>query len=107
MWDGAMLHGGGGNSTKDKSRRTLTLNYARGWLRTQFNQYLSIPRERILQMPSELQFDLGYHAAIGGAGTVDIQDPILYLKKLMQAGGDGAQGMLGREKKMSKTSSRL
>ena len=107
MWDGAMLHGGGGNSTKDKSRRTLTLNYARGWLRTQFNQYLSIPRERILQMPSELQFDLGYHAAIGGAGTVDIQDPIIYLKKLMQAGGDGAQGMLGREKKMSKTSSRL
>ena len=39
--------------------------------------------------------------------VLDIQDPILYLKKLMQAGGDGAQGMLGREKKMRKTSSRL
>ena len=37
MWDGAIYHGGGGNRT-DQSRRTLTLNYTRGWLRTQFNQ---------------------------------------------------------------------
>ena len=38
IWDGAVLHGGGANLTTDGQRRTVTINYTRGWLRTQFNQ---------------------------------------------------------------------
>ena len=96
LWDGALYHGGGANQT-DHPRRTLTLNYTRGWLRTQFNQYLSIPRERILQMPPELQTDLGYHRSALGLGGADTLDPLRYLERLEQAGGDGAQPRLGRE----------
>ncbi len=96
LWDGAVLHGGGGNET-DRSRRTLTINYTRGWLRTQFNQYISIPRERVLAMPAELQTDLGYHRSAMGLGGCDTQDPLAYLRRLQQAGGDGAQPGLGRE----------
>ena len=96
IWDGALYHGGGGNRTQD-TRRTLTFNYTRGWLRTQFNQYLSIPRERVLAMPPELQSDLGYHRSALGLGGTDTQDPLKYLARLQDAGGDGQQPRLGRE----------
>ena len=39
IWDGATYHRGGANKSKN-TRRTLTLNYTRGWLRTQFNHCL-------------------------------------------------------------------
>ena len=97
LWDGAMYHGGGGNRTRAVPRRTLTLNYTRGWLRTQFNHYLSVPRERILAMPPALQRDLGYHRSALGLGGCDLQDPLEYLRRLTAAGGDGAQHMLGRD----------
>ncbi|MDA1076796.1 MAG: phytanoyl-CoA dioxygenase family protein, partial [Proteobacteria bacterium] len=97
VWDGAIYHGGGANQTPDQTRRTLTFNYTRGWLRTQFNQYLSVPRERVLNMPAELQADLGYHRSALGLGGCDMQDPLAYLQQLMEAGGDGFQRLLGRE----------
>jgi ectoine hydroxylase-related dioxygenase (phytanoyl-CoA dioxygenase family) len=96
LWDGAIYHGGGGNTTQ-LSRRTLTLNYTRGWLRTQFNQYLSVPRDRVLSMAPELQADLGYHRSAIGLGGCDYQDPLKYLQTLTDEGGDGAQNLLGRE----------
>jgi ectoine hydroxylase-related dioxygenase (phytanoyl-CoA dioxygenase family) len=96
LWDGSLYHGGGANLTPD-TRRTLTFNYTRGWLRTQFNQYLSIPRERILSMPTQLQADLGYHRSALGLGGCDQSDPLKYLERLTAAGGDGQQGALGRE----------
>lgn len=96
LWDGALYHGGGGNRT-DSTRRTLTFNYTRGWLRTQFNQYLSIPRKRILAMPPELQTDLGYHRSALGLGGCDQTDPLRYLEALEGLGGDGQQQNLGRE----------
>lgn len=96
VWDGALFHGGGGNTT-DSTRRTLTLNYTRGWLRTQFNQYLSIPRETVLKLPAELQTDLGYHRSATGLGSCEAEDPLKYLGKLMEAGGDGAQTEIGLE----------
>ena len=101
LWDGALLHGGGGNRTADQSRRTITFNYTRGWLRTQFNQYLSVPRERVLKMPAALQTDLGYHHSALGLGGCDTQDPLRYLQRLDTAGGDGQQHLLGRESRES------
>ena len=99
LWDGATLHGGGGN-TSGEPRRTLTVNYARGWLRTQFNQYLSVPRERVLSMPEALQEDLGYRHSGTGLGGCDTQDPLTYLTRLQEAGGDGQQTTLGRERRV-------
>ena len=96
IWDGATYHRSGANKSK-KTRRTLTLNYTRGWLRSQFNQFLSIPRERILEMPSELQADLGYHRSALGLGGCDYQDPLEFTKRLQEAGGDGNQNQLGPE----------
>ncbi|NKB97169.1 MAG: hypothetical protein GKR90_01525 [Pseudomonadales bacterium] len=96
LWDGGLYHGGGGNKSEN-TRRTLTFNYTRGWLRTQFNQYLSIPRERILSMPQQLRADLGYHRSALGLGGCDQSDPLRYLERLSDAGGDGQQSSLGRE----------
>ena len=100
LWDGALFHGGGGNAS-GSTRRTLTLNYTRGWLRTQFNQYLSIPRGTVLQLPTELQTDLGYHRSMTGLGSCEGEDPLRYLGKLMDAGGDGAQTEIGLESRVS------
>ena len=97
IWDGATFHRGGANRS-DNPRRTLTLNYTRGWLRTQFNQYLSISRNRVKEMPEVLQADLGYHRSALGLGGCDNQDPMKYLTRLNQEGGDGAQNILGQER---------
>ena len=96
VWDGGLFHGGGGNATAG-TRRTVTLNYTRGWLRTQFNQYLSIPRHTVLELPAELQTDLGYHRSMTGLGSCEGEDPLKYLAKLLDAGGDGAQTEIGLE----------
>ena len=100
VWDGGLFHGGGGNRT-DQARRTLTLNYARGWLRTQFNQYLCVPRERVLSMSPTLQGDLGYHRSALGLGGCDLQDPLRYLERMTAEGGDGSQTDLGFEAELS------
>jgi ectoine hydroxylase-related dioxygenase (phytanoyl-CoA dioxygenase family) len=97
VWDGAVYHGGGSNTTKSQTRRTLTLNYTRGCLRTQYNQYLSIPRALVLSMPVELQRELGYEVSGRGLGGCDNQAPLAYLRRMFTAGGDGAQRMLGPE----------
>ncbi len=96
IWDGATYHRGGANRSMT-TRRTLTLNYTRGWLRTQFNQYLSIPRDRILEMPPALQADLGYHRSALGLGGCDYQDPLGFVTRLQETGGDGKQDLLGPE----------
>ncbi len=96
FWDGAVFHGGGANVTAARTRRTVTLNYTRGWLRTQYNQFLSIPRATVLQMSAELQRDLGYAVSERGLGACDNRDPLAYLRELV-ALGDGSQPALGPE----------
>lgn len=96
LWDGAVFHGGGANVTRDRSRRTLLLNYTRGWLRTQLNHFLGVPRALVLSLPGELQKDLGYQRSLRGLGECDTQDPVQYLRALQRA-GDGAQAGLGPE----------
>jgi ectoine hydroxylase-related dioxygenase (phytanoyl-CoA dioxygenase family) len=98
VWDGAIYHGGGANTTKNQTRRTLALNYTRACLRTQYNQYLSIPRALVLSMPSELQRQLGYQVSGRGLGGCDNQAPLAYLRRMLAEGGDGAQATLGPEK---------
>ena len=42
VYTGGVIHGGGANST-DTPRRAVHLSYCLGWLRTEENNYLSIP----------------------------------------------------------------
>ncbi|MDC0067643.1 phytanoyl-CoA dioxygenase family protein [Gammaproteobacteria bacterium] len=80
IWDGAVWHGGGANTTKDQSRRSFSFNYNVSWLRQQENQYIAIPRKVIMQMPERLQRVLGYHKLNILVGGVEYQDPLSYFK---------------------------
>ena len=59
LWDGQLWHGGGANMT-DEARFGLSLNFCRGWIRQQENQYLGLDPEMVRLLPDELQKLLGY-----------------------------------------------
>ena len=59
LWNGALWHGGGANIS-EQTRFGLSLNYCRGWIRQQENQYLSIPRSLAAALPKDVQALLGY-----------------------------------------------
>ncbi|QDQ97500.1 phytanoyl-CoA dioxygenase family protein [Tomitella fengzijianii] len=85
---GSTIHGAGANTTTDQRRRGMHLSYCAGWLRTEENQYLSVPLDTVRGLPEESQRLLGFgvYDAIehggGYMGAVDLQDPV----KLMAAG---------------------
>ncbi len=84
---GSAIHAGGANVTEDRGRRGMHVSFCAGWLRTEENQYLSVPGETIREMPVRAQALLGYaaHDAIadggGYLGTVDLVDPINLVKE--------------------------
>ena len=59
LWDGQMWHGGGANLSGE-IRFGLSLNYCRGWIRQQENQYLSLDPALVASLPQDLQKLLGY-----------------------------------------------
>ena len=59
LWNGAVWHGGGANES-DTPRFGLSLNYCRGWLRQQENQYLSLDPQLVSSLPENVQNLLGY-----------------------------------------------
>jgi ectoine hydroxylase-related dioxygenase (phytanoyl-CoA dioxygenase family) len=79
---GSTLHGGGANTSADRRRRGMHLSYVLGWLRTEENQFLSVPADVVKTLPRRAQELLGWVAhdaiAAGGGylGTVDLRDPI-------------------------------
>ena len=79
---GSTIHAAGANTTADQWRRGMHISYSVGWLRTEENQYLSIPLEQVRTLPRESQNILGFgvHDAIaqrgGYLGTVDLADPV-------------------------------
>lgn len=81
IWDGAVVHAGGGNTTKNEFRRTINLNYNLSWLRQQENQYLGVSHERLLEMPERLQRILGYQRFSMLGGGVDYQDPLDFVQR--------------------------
>ena len=78
---GGTIHGGGANST-DVARRGAHLSYCLGWLRTEENNYLSIPPPMAATLPRQAQELIGYavHDSIprggGYLGMVRMQDPV-------------------------------
>lgn len=87
LYLGSTIHGGGPNTSADRWRRGMHLSYTVGWLRTEENQYLSVPPAVVRDLPRQSQELLGYaaHDAIreggGYLGTVDIMDPVELLSR--------------------------
>ncbi|MGH6957840.1 MAG: phytanoyl-CoA dioxygenase family protein [Caulobacteraceae bacterium] len=59
IWDGAVWHGGGANATQEV-RFGLSLNFCRGWVRQQENQYLALAPELVASLPGPLARLLGW-----------------------------------------------
>src|SRR3954452_17664038 len=78
---GGTIHACGANST-DIARRAVHLSYCLGWLRTEENNYLSVPPAYAATLPRTAQEVLGYavHDSIGRGGgylgMVRMQDPV-------------------------------
>ncbi|MCZ6617695.1 MAG: phytanoyl-CoA dioxygenase family protein [Gammaproteobacteria bacterium] len=81
VFDGALWHGGGGNTTRDRRRRSINLNFNLSWLRQQENQYIGIQRDVWLSLPERLQRLLGFQKVNFLYGSVDYTDPLEYFKK--------------------------
>lgn len=75
---GTTIHGGGANVTTSDKRRGMFLGYLVGWLRTEENMFLTVPIEKVRNMPKRVQELLGYkpHHAIG---VVDVGSPMALL----------------------------
>lgn len=83
---GSTIHGGGPNSTESTRRRGMHMSFNLGWLRTEENNYLSVPPEVARTLPEKAQALLGYaaHDALmqggGYLGVVDTRDPMELLR---------------------------
>lgn len=71
LWMGSVYHGGGAN-TSDAPRTGLTMAYDLAFLRLEENHFLSIPIERVRQLPAEMQRLLGWSASSTLLGWVEI-----------------------------------
>ncbi len=79
LWDGAVWHGGGANAS-DEVRFGLSINYCRGWVRQQENQYLAVPRPLAKSLPPALQKMIGYDNC-EFLGYVDRSHPLQALER--------------------------
>ena len=78
LWDGGCWHGGGAN-VSDGVRFGVSLNYCRGWVRQQENQYLAIPHALARTLSPELLKILGYDNC-EFVGFVDRRHPLQMLE---------------------------
>jgi ectoine hydroxylase-related dioxygenase (phytanoyl-CoA dioxygenase family) len=79
-------HGGGSNSVPDEIRKIHGLFFIRGTLRTEENQFLAIPRSKVLTMSDKLLSLLGYKKPSTVLGIVENQDPALNLPAVFELG---------------------
>jgi len=74
LWDGQVWHGGGAN-VSNEARFGLSLNYCRGWIRQQENQYLGLAPELVRSLPEDVQRLLGFDIC-QFVGWVDGRHPL-------------------------------
>lgn len=80
LYTGALYHGGGANRS-DGVRVGVNITYARGWLRQEENQYLTVPHEIARELPDDLLALLGYARGAYALGYVDdLRDPLEVLR---------------------------
>ncbi|KAF4313638.1 hypothetical protein GTA08_BOTSDO01306 [Botryosphaeria dothidea] len=73
-------HGGGHNSVPDEVRKIHGLFFIRGNLRTEENQFLAVPRSKVLTMSDKMLSLLGYKKPSTVLGIVDNEDPAMNLQ---------------------------
>jgi ectoine hydroxylase-related dioxygenase (phytanoyl-CoA dioxygenase family) len=78
FWLGGTIHGGGANTTKGESRRGLGYGFVVGWMRTAENLFLTVPIEKVREMPTRVQELLGYKSLFG-LGVVNVGSPMALL----------------------------
>jgi ectoine hydroxylase-related dioxygenase (phytanoyl-CoA dioxygenase family) len=71
----SLWHGGGANRTESDWRLGANVQYCAGYIRTQQNHYLGIPRETLLGFPERLRELLGLSLYKGIMGHVDGKSP--------------------------------
>jgi ectoine hydroxylase-related dioxygenase (phytanoyl-CoA dioxygenase family) len=74
VWDGALWHGGGANTTRAR-RVGIARNYCAGYLRQQENQQLGIPRDVAARFSPRLRRLVGYGVYHALIGHIDKHDP--------------------------------
>ncbi len=79
IMDSQLWHCGGANTTSDDWRLGLNVQYVRGFFRTQQNQYLSIPHDRIPTYSKRLRQLLGFELYRGIMGHVEGNSPAALL----------------------------
>lgn len=75
----SLFHGGGHNVTPDQYRVMFATFSIRGFLRQEENQYLSIPKEKVMQYDRKTQQFIGYYISEPSCGYVEEFDPIYTL----------------------------
>ena len=85
LWEGALWHRGGGNSTRNEYRRSINVNFNLAWLKQRENQFIGVPPEVVVAMPEKLQALIGYKLTNFGLGTVDYRNPIETVKRRLAA----------------------
>ena len=81
LWEGAVWHRGGGNSTRNEYRRSINVNFNLAWLKQRENQFVGVPPEVVVAMPEKLQALIGYKLTNFGLGSVDYRNPIETVKQ--------------------------
>ncbi len=84
LWEGALWHRGGGNSTANEHRRSINVNFNLAWLKQRENQFVGVPPEVVVEMPEKLQKLIGYKLTNHGLGTVDYRNPIETVKRRLE-----------------------
>ncbi|MFI4936017.1 MAG: phytanoyl-CoA dioxygenase family protein [Caulobacterales bacterium] len=74
IWEGALWHGGGANTTKER-RTGIAMNYCAGFIRQQENQQLGVPAKIARAFEPRLQALMGYGVYRGLIGHIDKQSP--------------------------------
>ncbi|KAF2653432.1 phytanoyl-CoA dioxygenase [Lophiostoma macrostomum CBS 122681] len=77
-------HGGGHNSVEGEVRKMHGLFFVRGTLRTEENQFLAIPRSKVLDMNPKMLSLLGYKKPTTVLGIVENEDPASNLQAVFE-----------------------
>lgn len=77
-------HGGGHNSVPGQVRKVHGLFFVRGTMRTEENQFLAVPRSKVLTMSDKMLSLLGYKKPSTVLGIVDNEDPVLNLRDVLE-----------------------
>ncbi|KID83604.1 phytanoyl-CoA dioxygenase [Metarhizium guizhouense ARSEF 977] len=80
-----LAHGAGYNTIPGEVRKITNLVFCRGTLRTEENQFLCVPRSKVLKMSPKMQTLLGFKKPAGSwLGMVENEDPAKDLEAIYE-----------------------